>query len=165
MTGAPAPSPADGLRAVFRRVPAGVAVVAVDHDGERLGLTVSSLVSLSLEPPLVGLALARQAALHEILRRAGAFAATFLPAGEEGARLAAHFARGVPPIAMWHGIRLRDGRDPAAAPQLAGAAGWLDCTVVAEHDAGDHTFFVARVDAAEAGPAERAAAHVAGRTE
>ena len=59
---------ADDLRAVYRKVPAGVAVVTVDHDGERLGLTVSALVSLSLEPPLIGVAVARQAALHEILR-------------------------------------------------------------------------------------------------
>lgn len=155
---------ADDLRAVFRRVPAGVAVVAVDHDGERLGLTVSSLVSLSLEPPLVGLALARQAALHEILRGAGLFAASFLPAGEQGAKVAAHFARGMPPIVMWHGVALRDGRD-GLPPQLAGAAGWLDCRVVAEHAAGDHTLFLAEVTAAETGPAERALVHVGGRTE
>ena len=149
---------------MLRRVPAGVAVVTVDHDGERLGLTVSSLVSLSLAPPLVGLALARQAALHEILRGAGRFAVSYLPAGEQGATLAAHFARGVPPIAMWHGVALRDGRE-GLPPQLAGAAGWLDCSVVAEHAAGDHTLFVADVTAAETGPAERALVHVGGRTE
>ena len=155
---------ADDLRAVLRRVPTGVAVVSVDCDGERLGLTVSALVSLSLEPPLVGVAVARQAALHEILRGAGAFAVSYLPAGEAGARLAAHFARGVPPIVMWHGIALREGR-PGLAPQLAGAAGWLDCTTLAEHAAGDHTFFIAEVTAAETGPAERALAHSGGKTE
>jgi flavin reductase (DIM6/NTAB) family NADH-FMN oxidoreductase RutF len=155
---------ADDLRAVFRRVPAGVAVVTVDHDGERLGLTVSALVSLSLEPPLVGVAVARQAALHEILRGAGAFAVSYLPADEAGARLAAHFARGVPPIAMWHGIPLRAGRE-GLPPQLAAAAGWLDCTTVAEHAAGDHTLFVAEATAAELGPAERALVHFGGTTE
>lgn len=145
-------------------MPAGVAVVSVDYDGERLGLTVSALISLSLEPPLVGLAVARQAALHEILRGAGAFAVSYLPAGEAGDRLAAHFARGVPPIVMWHGIALREGR-PGLPPQLAGAAGWLDCTTLAEHAAGDHTFFIAEVTAAETGPAERALAHSGGKTE
>ncbi len=155
---------ADDLRAVYRKVPAGVAVVTVDHDGERLGLTVSALVSLSLEPPLIGVAVARQAALHEILHGAGTFAVSYLPAGEAGTRLAAHFARGVPPIAMWHRIAVRDGRE-GLAPQLAGAAGWLDCVIVAEHAAGDHTLFVAEVTAAEAGPAERALVHVGGKTE
>lgn len=154
----------DDLRAVFRRVPAGVAVVTVDHDGERLGLTVATAVSLSLEPPLVGVAIARKAALHEILRGAGAFAISFLAAGDEGARLAAHFARGVPPIAMWHRIALRASRD-GLPPQLADAAGWLDCRTVAEHAAGDHTLFVGEVTAAATGPAERALAWVDGRAE
>jgi flavin reductase (DIM6/NTAB) family NADH-FMN oxidoreductase RutF len=40
----------DELRAVMGRFPAGVAVVTVDLDGERVGLTVASLVSLSLDP-------------------------------------------------------------------------------------------------------------------
>ena len=152
------------LRAVFRRVPAGVAVVTVDHDGERIGLTVSALVALSLEPPLVGVAVARQAALHEIIHRAGAFAVSYLPAGDAGSRIAAHFARGVPPIAMWHEVALREGR-ANLPPQLAGAAGWLDCRIVAEHGAGDHTLFVAEVTAAETGPAERALVHAGGQTE
>ena len=55
----------------MRRFPTGVAVVTVDVEGEQLGLTVGSLVSLSLEPPLVGIAIARQAALHELLRAGG----------------------------------------------------------------------------------------------
>ena len=45
-------------------------MLTVDADGERLGLTVGSVVSLSLEPPLVGVSVNRQAAMHELLRRA-----------------------------------------------------------------------------------------------
>ena len=86
----------------MRRFPAGVAVVTVDADGEGLGLTVGTLVSLSLEPPLVGISVAREAALHELLRGSGAFAVSLLAAGQEA--VAQHFARGVPPIAHWHGI-------------------------------------------------------------
>jgi flavin reductase (DIM6/NTAB) family NADH-FMN oxidoreductase RutF len=125
----------------MRRVPAGVAVVAVDLEGERLGLTVGSLVSLSVEPPLVGVAIARQAALHELLRAAGAFGASLLAAGQE--HLADHFSRGVPPIALWSGIDVRAGE--LGVPLLGGALGWLECRVVAEHPAGDHTFFVGEV--------------------
>ena len=62
----------------MRRFPHGVAVLTVDAEGERLGLTVGSLVSLSLEPPLVGLAISRQAAMHELLRAAGGFALSLL---------------------------------------------------------------------------------------
>ena len=133
------------------RFPAGVAVVTVDAGGQRVGLTVASLVSLSLEPPLVGVAVRRDAALHELLRDAGAFAVSMLAAGQE--RLAQHFARGVPPIALWEGVPLHEGEGP---PQLAGAVGWLRCLVVAQHETGDHTFFVGEVEAAERGPGERA---------
>jgi flavin reductase (DIM6/NTAB) family NADH-FMN oxidoreductase RutF len=141
---------ADELRAVMGRFPAGVAVVTVELDGQRVGLTVASLVSLSLDPPLVGFAIRRDAALHELLREAGRFAVSMLAAGQEA--LAQHFARGVPPIALWEGVPLRatDG-----APQLEGAVGWLLCRTQSDQDTGDHTFFVGEVERAEPGPAEQ----------
>jgi flavin reductase (DIM6/NTAB) family NADH-FMN oxidoreductase RutF len=142
---------ADELRNVLRLIPAPVAVVTVDLEGERLGLTVASLVSLSLEPPLVGVAIRREAALHELLRRAGEFGVSILAAGQQG--LAQHFARGVPPIALWQGIPVRDVEGP---PLLEGAMAWLRCGVTDEHAAGDHTLFVGRVVEAEEGRAERA---------
>lgn len=134
------------LKDVMRRYPAGVAVVTVDLDGERLGLTVSSLVSLALEPPHVGISVSRQAALHELLRGAGGFAVSLLASGQTA--LAQHFARGVPPIAMWHGVAIRDG---SRGPHLEGAVGWLDCAVAGEAAAGDHTLFVGLVEAAQRG--------------
>ncbi len=138
----------EDLRAVMRRFPTGVAVVTVDAGGLQVGLTVASLVTLSLEPPLVGVAVSRQAALHELLRDSGSFAASLLAAGQE--QLAQHFARGVPPIAMWAGVEVEAGEGP---PLLAGAVGWLRCRVAGETPAGTHTFFSGAVDAALAGPA------------
>jgi flavin reductase (DIM6/NTAB) family NADH-FMN oxidoreductase RutF len=142
---------ADELRNVMRLIPAPVAVVTVDLEGERLGLTVASLVSLSLEPPLVGVAIRREAALHELLRRAGVFGISVLAAGQES--LAQHFARGVPPIALWQGIPVRDLDGP---PLLEGALAWLRCGVTGEHPTGDHTLFVGLVVEAEEGRGERA---------
>lgn len=136
----------DELKQVMRRFPTGIAVATVDNEGERLGLTVGSLVSLSLEPPLVGISIARQAALHELLRGAGGFSVSLLGATQE--QLAQHFARGMPPIALWEGIDVHDG---ARGPRLGGALGWLDCELVAEHEAGDHTLFVGRVERADPG--------------
>jgi flavin reductase (DIM6/NTAB) family NADH-FMN oxidoreductase RutF len=141
----------DELRNVLRLIPAPVAVVSVDLEGERLGLTVASLVSLSLDPPLVGVAIRREAALHELLRRAGEFGVSILAEGQE--HLAQHFARGVPPIALWQGIPVREGDGP---PLLEGALAWLRCGVRDEHETGDHTLFVGQVTAAEAGRGERA---------
>jgi flavin reductase (DIM6/NTAB) family NADH-FMN oxidoreductase RutF len=134
------------LRAVMRSFPSGICVVTIEHEGTRTGLTVGSLVSLSLEPPVVGFALGTQAQLHELLRGAGEFAVSLL-SGEQEA-LAQHFARSVPPIALWTGIDVRDDVD--GPPLLVGALGWLRCSLRSEHPAGDHTFFVGEVLWAEA---------------
>jgi flavin reductase (DIM6/NTAB) family NADH-FMN oxidoreductase RutF len=137
----------EALRALAARAPSSVCVVTVDAGGQKLGLTLGSFVTLSLDPPLVGFAVAREAAMHELLREAGGCAISLLAAGQEW--LAQHFARGVPPIAMWHGVSAEAGS--AGAPLLVGAVGWLECTLASEVTAGTHTFFVCRAHRVELG--------------
>jgi flavin reductase (DIM6/NTAB) family NADH-FMN oxidoreductase RutF len=141
-------------RALFRRWPAGVSVVVAEVDGRRAALTVSSLVSLSLEPPLVGISIAVQASLHELLRSADEWTASILGGDQE--HLAQHFARSVPPIALWNGIDVRED-DPRL---LVGAAGWLVARTVAEHRTGDHTFFVSEIQSIEEGTASTSLTYV-----
>jgi flavin reductase (DIM6/NTAB) family NADH-FMN oxidoreductase RutF len=143
------------LRNVMRAFPAGICVVTIEFEGHRTGLTVGSLVSLSLEPPLVGFALGRQAQHHELLRDAGEFGVSLLRSDQEA--VAQHFARSVPPIALWTGVELRDGESP---PLLQAALGWLRCRVHAEHPVGDHTFFVGEVVWAEVGSYDPALVYV-----
>ena len=144
----------DQLRSLLGRFPSGVAVVTVDVGGQRVGLTIATLVGLSLEPPLVGFSVARQAALHELLREAGRCAVSLLADGQGS--LAEHFARGVPPIGMWEGI----ATEPSpGSPLLSGALGWIECRVVSEHPTGDHTFFVGDVVSAARGPGREALVH------
>jgi flavin reductase (DIM6/NTAB) family NADH-FMN oxidoreductase RutF len=153
--------PGDDLRALLNRFPHGVAVVTVAVDEQRLGLTVGSLVSLSLDPPLVGFAISREAALHELLREAGGCAVSLLAAGQDW--LAQHFARGVPPIAMWHGVASEPGA--RGAPLLVGALGWLECELEQDLSVGTHTFFVCRVLKVELGVDAPALARVRGSYE
>jgi flavin reductase (DIM6/NTAB) family NADH-FMN oxidoreductase RutF len=135
------------LREVMRRFPAPVAVVTTELDGERFGLTVGSLVSLSLDPPLVGISIGKDSSSHEPIRRAGGWAASLLGADQVAA--AQHFARsGIPPVALWIGVDVRDG---ARGPLVEGAIGWLECRTVSEHDVGDHTIFVGEVESTELG--------------
>jgi flavin reductase (DIM6/NTAB) family NADH-FMN oxidoreductase RutF len=139
----------DELREVMRRFPAPVAVVTTEIEGERFGLTVGSLISLSLGPPLVGISIGKDSSSHEPIRRAGGWAASLLSGSQEAA--AQHFARrGIPPVALWNGVDVRDGR---RGPLLEGALGWLECNTVSEHDVGDHTIFVGAVESIELGAA------------
>jgi len=128
----------DDLRGAMRRFPSGICVVTVDDEGLKLGSTVGSLVSLSLDPPLVGISIGVDSSLLGPLRRAGRFVVNVL-AGDQAA-LAQHFARSVPPIAQWTSVRTRASELPE--PLLEGARAWLECVVVHEYPAGDHTFFV-----------------------
>jgi flavin reductase (DIM6/NTAB) family NADH-FMN oxidoreductase RutF len=141
----------DELRGLMRHWPHGVSVLTVDYDGDRMGVTVSSLVSLSLDPPLVGVSIGKDASCYEILRRSGGWAVSLL--GGEQSALAQRFAAGRPPIVHWDGVALRDGK---IAPLIEGAVGWIEATTRAEHDAGDHTFFIGDVVNVEHGPATSA---------
>jgi flavin reductase len=141
----------EDLRGLMRFVPHNVAVLTLDHDGNRMGVTVSSLVSLSLEPPLVGVSIGKQASCYELLRAAGQFSLSLLGDGQE--ELARRFAAGRPPIVHWQGVSTREG---TIAPLIDGALGWIEARVLHEHDAGDHTFFISEVLAVERGPAPSA---------
>jgi flavin reductase (DIM6/NTAB) family NADH-FMN oxidoreductase RutF len=141
-------------RALFRRWPAGVSVVVAEANGRRAGLTVSSLVSVSLEPPLVSISLGRSASLFEVLQDAGEWCVSIL-AGDQGT-IAHHFARSVPPIAQWVGIPVR-AEEPR---QLQEAVGWIRVRTVQEVAAGDHVIFVGAVEALEQGPGKGALVYV-----
>ena len=139
------------LRGLMRYWPHGVSVLTVDYEGDRMGVTLSSLVSLSLEPPLVGISVGKQASCYELLRRAGAFAVSML--GSEQEEIARRFAAGRPPIVHWQGVATREGE---VAPLIEGGVGWIEARTVAEHDVGDHTFFVGTPLTVERGPSTRA---------
>jgi flavin reductase len=141
-------------RALFRRWPAGVSVVVAEVDGRRAGLTVSSLISLSLEPRLIGISIALDASLHEVLRDADEWAVSILGGDQE--HLAQHFARSVPPIALWSGIEVRDD-DPRL---LVDAVGWIVARTIAVTTTGDHSFFVGEILRLEQGRAPESLVYV-----
>ena len=135
-------------RSLFRRWPAGVSIVVAEVGGHRHGHTVSSLISLSLEPPLVGISIAHSASIHELLRDAETWGVSVLAGGQD--ELAQRFARsGVSPLILWDGVDVRDD-DPRL---IVGAAGWLTARTIETLVTGDHTFFVGQVESVEEGRA------------
>jgi flavin reductase (DIM6/NTAB) family NADH-FMN oxidoreductase RutF len=139
----------------MRRFPSGIGVLTLRRP---FGVTIGSFVSLSLEPALVGVAIGRGTQAHELIRDEQGFAVSLLGADQEA--LAQHFARNMPPIALWEGVATRDG---ARGPLLDDALAWLECAVRSEHDVGDHTFFAAGVERIELGRERPALVYVRGR--
>lgn len=130
------------FRGSLGRFATGVAIVTFDSEPDaagasvRRGITVNSFTSVSLDPPLVLVSIARSTKSHDEL--AGRpFTVNVLGAEQED--LARHFAG-------------RPAREPQwvegeRAPRLARVLAWFECTPWAAYDGGDHTLYLGRVEA------------------
>jgi flavin reductase (DIM6/NTAB) family NADH-FMN oxidoreductase RutF len=124
------------FRAALARFATGVTVVGyAGEDGAPRGITVNAFSSVSLDPPLVMVAIARRARSHELLR-ARPFSVNVLKVEQEP--LARHFAGESQDV----DIRWVKG---VVAPRLPEPLAWLECEAWGEYDGGDHTLFVGRV--------------------
>jgi flavin reductase (DIM6/NTAB) family NADH-FMN oxidoreductase RutF len=136
---------ATSFRAVLGQWPTGVAVITTVVDGEWHGMTASSFSSVSLEPPLVSVCIDRGIPSHDRIARAGVFAVNIL--GKDHVELGKRFAGASAGADRFVGLDASTAK--TGAPVLAEAIGWVDCTLFAAHEAGDHTIFVGEVLAAE----------------
>lgn len=114
--------------------------------GRPWGTTVNSFNSVSLRPPLVMVAFARDRRIVPALRRTGRYAVNIL--GEADQALSDCFAGGpgLRAKAELCGASWREGA--TGLPILSDSIAWLECTVEDVHPAGDHDLYIARVDAA-----------------
>jgi 3-hydroxy-9,10-secoandrosta-1,3,5(10)-triene-9,17-dione monooxygenase reductase component len=133
---------------VFRRVMGhfvtGVTVVTA-LDGDRpYGITVNALSSVSLQPPLVMVALDRRRFLTPVVRAGGRYAVNIL--GEDQQALSDCFAGApvTPGREAFCGASWQPG--PSGLPLLDGAIATLECTVVQTFSAGDHDLFIGEVE-------------------
>ncbi len=122
------------------RFATGVTVVAAVEDGDPVGFTCQSFVSLSLDPPLVGLAPAKTSASWPRIARAGAFCVNVLTARQE--HLSRRFARSGGE--KFAGVTWR-AAPVGGSPVIEGCLAWVDCRLVAIHDAGDHELVIGEV--------------------
>jgi flavin reductase (DIM6/NTAB) family NADH-FMN oxidoreductase RutF len=131
----------ESFRDAMRHFPAGVSIVTV-RSGEAVhGLTVSSFVSVSPEPPLVAVVIDHRHTAYPLLEQAGAaFAVSILH--QDQVELSNRFAW------LKDEDRFEAGDWHAAvtgAPILRDALAWLDCRVWGRQPAGTHTIYVGEV--------------------
>jgi flavin reductase (DIM6/NTAB) family NADH-FMN oxidoreductase RutF len=138
------------LRDTLGRYATGVAIVgAVAADGRRVGLTINSFASLSLEPPLVLWSLANRSPNLATFRECGGFSISVLASGQHA--LARRFAD--PAVDdRFDGIAVRGS--PQGRPWIGGSLAWLCCSLSECLVAGDHTLFIGRVESHAAGDGE-----------
>lgn len=122
------------FRGSLGRFATGVTIVTFDGSTKRHGITVNSFTSVSMDPALVLVSIARSARAHDEL--AGrAFTVNIL--GAEQQALALHFAGKPGPDPVWV--------EGETAPRLAGVLAHFSCDPWAAYDGGDHTLYLGEV--------------------
>lgn len=118
----------------------GVTIVTmVDGSGAKVGLTANSFTSVSLDPPLLLVCIARTASAFAACEGAGQFAVNVLHIGQQPA--SNRFAKRDPD--RWELTPWQPGIE--GVPVLEGALANFECTRHAVHDGGDHIILVGRV--------------------
>lgn len=140
------PIDADAFKAAMRCVPGAAMIFATGQLQEPVGMTVTSVVSLSANPPSLVACINKSASAHDVVLEARAFTANILH--EHQVDLAERFAgagglKGKARFAFGNWSSLRTG-----APALLDAAASIDCVLSKVFDGGTHSIFVGSVVAA-----------------
>lgn len=128
------------FRDVLGRFASGVTVVTATSNGEPVGMTCQSFSSVSLDPPLVLFVPAKTSRAFPLMQRAGKFAVNFL-ASDQAELSNVMASRGVD---KFSDVDWRPS-EVTGSPLLEGALGYVDCTIHAVHEAGDHFIVIGRV--------------------
>ena len=126
----------------------GVTIASTKVGDETWGMTANGITSLSLDPPLILLAVQKDAASHGKFKEGGCFALSILTAQQQD--LSDRFA--------FKGPKDFSGLDyttaETGAPILTDSLGWVDCRVTEVFNGGDHDIFIGEILAGEAGSGE-----------
>jgi 3-hydroxy-9,10-secoandrosta-1,3,5(10)-triene-9,17-dione monooxygenase reductase component len=131
---------------VYRRIlghyPTGVCVVTSDGaDGPPVGMAVGSFTSVSLSPPLVAFFPDKGSTSWPKIERTGRFCINILADDQEW--LCRRFASRIED--KFEGVTHRVSGQ--GLPILDGVIAWIDCTLHAVHEAGDHYIVLGKVEA------------------
>lgn len=132
------------LRDAFGAFVTGVTIVTTrDEAGKPVGFTANSFTSVSLDPPLLLICLARTSRNFATMTGAKNFAVNIVSEGQKD--LSNTFARPVEDrfaAATWSDA-------PAGSPVFADVAAWFECSMQEVIEAGDHVILLGRIDAFE----------------
>lgn len=148
----------DLFRAVMGGFPTGVAVVTTrDSAGHPVGFTASSVVSVSLDPPLILFCLDSGSDQLKAFSDSGGFAVSFLHAGQVD--ISARFAGR--DHDRFEGVEWQEWE--TGAPVLVDRAAAMECELEQVVDGGDHTVFFGRVRRADVDASQTPLVYLRGR--
>ena len=130
------------LRRAMRSWTTGVAIIASIYGDQQYGMTVNSFTSISLDPPLISVALRQLTHTHELVAKSGMFSVTVLTAAQK--ELSDRFAGKLPSITdRFEGVQTET--ISLDSPVFKDGMAYFDCRVVNSMPVGENTLFVAEV--------------------
>ncbi len=132
--------PVDAFKAAMRRLAGGVAVVTTKGPDRWYGMTATALMSLSMDPPSLALAVNSSASIHTPLNLHRAFCINLLDSKQEyvGTAFSTLPSEERFTVGDWQPGHL-------GLPYLVGAQATIFCTAEAMHTYGTHTIFIGKV--------------------
>lgn len=131
------------FRRALSRFASGVTVVTLrDKNGQPQGITVSAFSSVSLNPPLVLVCIDHEAGSHDAFHESKRFVVNIL--SEEQREHSDQFASQIPD--KFINIHHHEGLE--GIPVLKDALVNLECRLVHDFVAGDHTIFIGEIEQA-----------------
>ncbi len=140
------PMTPDLFRAALGRFASGVTVITtLDAEGHPSGLTVSAFTSVSLDPPLVVIAIDRSNESGAAIRGSGRFNVNLLSSDQES--ISRRFSERSPRTDPF--VEQPFAPDAHGLPRLSGSLALMGCRVTQAIEAGDHTLFLGAVESIE----------------
>jgi flavin reductase (DIM6/NTAB) family NADH-FMN oxidoreductase RutF len=130
-------------RTIMGQFATGVTIVTTDGDAGPHGLTANAVASLSLDPPLVLVAVEKRAHSFDYLKKNRCFAVNILRLDQE--EISRRFA--TPGPKDFKGLNITTAT--TKAPILADCLAFVDCKVVEILPGGDHEIFIGEIVAGE----------------
>lgn len=133
----------DTFRQAWGKYPTGVSVVtSIESDGNVHGMAANGINSVSLDPLLVLVCVGHNRNSYPLIKQAGRFAINIL--SEQQRQIAQHYA--APAEARSPDFQVAFSFTENGAAFIDGSIASMDCRVVNEQVAGDHTIFIGEVE-------------------
>ena len=137
---------AHNFREAWGKFATGVSIITTTAPGGEIhGMTANGITSVSLDPLLVLVCAGHSTASHPLIRSSGRFAISIL--GQHQQSIAEYYAR--PTDGKTGDVEVSFNRTRHGSATIEGCLATMDCELVDETLAGDHTIFIGRVDEIE----------------
>lgn len=134
----------DAVGKAMGRIPSGLFIISVAHDGRREGMLGSWLTQAGFEPPSITFAVGKDRSIKELLD--GSKKCVINVIGQDDGKLMGPFFKAPEPGQdSFSDLATEECAAAGGSPILSDCLAWMACEVRGELDAGDHMVIHAEV--------------------